>query len=188
MMKCKYHMAFLKRSLRPDFPKTPAYPKTISSEMLLILTINQNILTIHEHIHRKLLVTSTNKGKNAQITKARQSKVFYLITNYWNLQNFYSIYFNKYFVQSVSQLFQLFLTGLQICLPLVMSYNIHSLTEPGTVRKHKHECSLGHMHHFAALEQRFLPQYFKILSNIHQMTHFPHVHLFFTSENHTIIF
>jgi hypothetical protein len=138
MTKCKYHMAFLKRRLRPDFPKTPAYPRTISSEILLLkLTINQNILTIHVHMHRILLITCTNKGKNAQIIKAAQSKVFYLITNYWNLHKFYCIYFNKYSVQSVSQLFQLFLTGLQICLPLVMSHNIHSPTEPSTVKKHK---------------------------------------------------
>jgi hypothetical protein len=68
-------MALLKRSLQPDFPKTPAYPRTISSEMLFLnLTINQNILTTHVHMHRILLITCTNKGTKCTNYKGRTMK------------------------------------------------------------------------------------------------------------------
>jgi len=67
-----YHMGFLKRSLPPDFPETPAYPRTISSEMLLLkLTLIKIFLIIHVHIYRILFISCTNKGKKAQILTDR---------------------------------------------------------------------------------------------------------------------
>jgi hypothetical protein len=71
MTKCKYHTAFLRRSLRPEFPKTPAYPKTISSEILFLkLSTNENILTIHADT-KYYSIPILRKGKNAQILANR---------------------------------------------------------------------------------------------------------------------